>query len=75
MGFSLSKALHIHKLSHKLGFNWGNLVTRNWRKMLNRYPGVNDAASFQHVNNAYGVANDYKLNTRYRSLADLTGTK
>lgn len=56
------------------GLNWGNLVTRNVRRFFN--PGsISSARSYQTVNGAYGVANDYKLNSSYRSLAELTGTK
>lgn len=79
MGFSDSKLLrHIDPSQwaiRKLGLNWGNVVTKPWRKFLGRNSVANSAESYQHINNAYGVANDYKLDTRYRSLAELTGTK
>lgn len=78
MGLSLSKIASkvdpIQKLVRKHGLNWGSIVTRNWRKLYNA-GAVNSADSYGHINNAYGVANDYKLDTRYRSLAELTGTK
>ena len=63
----LSKYLRKHHL------NYGRVVTGNWRKWLNGES--NSAKDYQTVNAAYGVANDYKLDTRYRSLAELTGTK
>lgn len=77
MGFSDSKLLRkidpVQRVIRHYGLNWGNVVTRNWRRLIN--PEANSAASYQTLNNAYGVANDYKLDTRYRSLAELTGTK
>ena len=80
MGFSLSKAVSkIDPVQHAFrhvfpDFTWGKLVTNNWRKLLGNY-GVSSATGYQTVNGAYGVANDYHIDTRYRSLAELTGTK
>lgn len=56
----------------KLGLNWGN-VTHQLRKAL--FGSTNSASKYQTINGAYGVANDYNLDTRYKSLAELTGTK
>lgn len=76
MGFSDSKLLRkidpTQRWIRKHGLNWGNVVTRNVRKWLNG--PVSSAKDYQTVNAAYGVANDYKLNTRYRSLRELTGS-
>lgn len=78
MGLSLSKIASkvdpIQKLVRKHHLNWGSVVTKNWRKLLNS-GAANSAEAYGRINNAYGVANDYKLDTRYRSLAELTGTK
>ena len=76
MGFSDSKLLRKVDPSQwairKLGLNWGNVTHKILSAMgLNQ---TSSAASYQHVNNAYGVGNDYHLDTRYKSLRELTGT-
>lgn len=78
MGFSDSKFLRridpTQWAIRKLGLNWGNVMHKLRSALGLTMPSVNSAKSFQSVNNAYGVANDYKLDTRYRSLRELTGT-
>ena len=51
-------------------FTWGNLK----RKYLGSFTGAaNSASSYSNIS-ALRTANDYKLNTNYRSLRELTGT-
>lgn len=76
MGFSDSKILRRIDPSQwavrKLGLNWGNTVHR-LRKAI--FGQTNSARKYANLNGTYGTANDYRLDTRYKSLAELTGTK
>lgn len=59
----------------KAGLNWGNVTHKIRKGLLGSFGtgAANSASSYSNFANMR-TANDYKLNTNYRSLRELTGT-